>query len=121
MVKLNAMLTCWRMRDKTKKHHVLLQGIFESATPPAGGVPAVFFVSAPRLTPWATESGALRAQFIDNWRLTRLRLRLRRGKRFMKWEVPRVAVVAKATMACQGRKRIDAAKVTMACQGRQRC
>ena len=42
-----------------KTHHVLLRGIFESATPPAGGVPAVFLVSAPRLTPWATESGAL--------------------------------------------------------------
>ena len=38
----------------------------------------------------------------------------------MKWEVPRGAVVAKATMACQGRKRVDAAKATMACQGRKR-
>ena len=32
----------------------------------------------------------------------------------MKWEVPRAAAVAKATMACQGRKRVDAAKTTMA-------
>ena len=32
MVKLNAMLTCRRMRDKTKKHHVLLHGY--SSLPP---------------------------------------------------------------------------------------